>query len=220
MNKGYLVIGDIHGCANSLRSLMNKISREILSNRLLVFIGDYIDRGPNSKKVVEILLELEELYSCIFLRGNHEQMLLDALHKGKETLWFTNGGQDTLRSYGVDKANEIDDAHKEFYRNTRLYFETPDFFFVHAGVSPFKTIEQSIEEHQTEEFLWTRSHLNADCSKWEKTVVFGHTPITEVHFQKNKIGIDTGCVYTGRGMGKLTALKLPEKEIIQQNCID
>lgn len=220
MKEKYLVIGDIHGCAGSLIKLINKIGVKELSGRIIVFIGDYIDRGPDSMGVVDFLLKLSEKYHCIFLRGNHEQMLLDALQKNKEQLWFINGGRHTLNSYGVSQVAEIPSIHQEFYFKTKLYYDTSEYFFVHAGICPSKKISQSITDNDPEEFLWTRSHLDTECTIWEKTVVFGHTPVTEVVMGKNKIGLDTGCVYSDRGLGKLTAIKLPENEIIQQSCSD
>jgi len=218
MKEKYLVIGDIHGCAGSLKKLIKKIGKKELSRRIIVFIGDYIDRGPDSKGVVDFLLKLSTVYNCTFLRGNHEQMLLDSLQENKEKLWFVNGGLDTLGSYGVSKAQEIPSSHQNFYLATKLYHDTTDYFFVHAGISPKKKISQSITDNDPDEFLWTRSHLDTECTRWEKTVVFGHTPVSEVVMEKNKIGLDTGCVYPDRGLGKLTAIKLPEKEIIQQSC--
>lgn len=218
MKEKYLVIGDIHGCVGPLKKLIKKIGGDELSKRILIFIGDYIDRGPDSMGVVEFLLKLSEKYNCVFLRGNHEQMLLDALQKGKEQLWFINGGQQTLSSYGVNHVTEIPSCHRDFYFATKLYYDSANYFFVHAGISPMKKVSQSITDNDPDEFLWTRSHLDAECYKWEKTVVFGHTPVSEVIMKKNQIGLDTGCVYSESGLGKLTAIKLPEKEIIQQSC--
>lgn len=191
-------------------------------DRQFVFIGDYIDRGPDSRKVVDRLLELGKEIDCIFLRGNHEQMLLDAVNNDKQSLWIMNGGQTTLDSYQIsaDSADFPAD-HWEFYENTRMYYNTEDYFFVHAGLSPAKTIQQSLEdEREVKEFLWERSHLNAMQTPWEKTVVFGHTPRPDPLQKDRMIGIDTGCVYKQRGFGTLTAVTLPEEEFIQQDCLD
>lgn len=191
-------------------------------DRQFIFVGDYIDRGPNSRKVVDRLLELQQEVDCIFLRGNHEQMLLDALNSGNRSLWIMNGGRTTLDSYDItDLSSGFPEDHLSFYENTRLYYNTEDYFFVHAGVSPAKTIEESIDNNSAaQEFLWERSHLNAIETAWEKKVVFGHTPRPRPLKKDRMIGIDTGCVFKKRGLGKLTAVKLPEEEFIQQECLD
>ncbi|NGP89035.1 serine/threonine protein phosphatase [Aliifodinibius halophilus] len=203
-----------------MEALLKKLAP--YKDRQFVFVGDYIDRGPNSRGVVNRLLELRNEVHTIYLRGNHEQMLLDAIHKNKRSMWMMNGGRTTLQSYGgISEAADIPDQHLDFYKNTQMYFETDNYFFVHAGLSPAKTIAQSInEENEVKEFLWERSHLNAFETAWEKTVVFGHTPTEQPVQRKNMIGIDTGCVYSRKGYGKLTAVKLPEEEFIQQESID
>jgi len=191
-------------------------------DRQFVFVGDYIDRGPNSKKVVDRLIEFKSEVDSVFLRGNHEQMLLDARFNGNFSLWMMNGGRRTLQSYGIEgKSVNIPEEHLDFYNSTQLYYETEDYFFVHAGLSPAKTIKESInDDDEVKEFLWERSHLNASETPWEKTVVFGHTPRPNPLKKDSMLGIDTGCVYDRVGYGKLTAVALPEEEFIQQVCID
>lgn len=215
-----IAIGDIHGCLESMEGLLEKLSR--YKDRQFVFVGDYIDRGPASKEVVDRLLELKEEVDCVFLRGNHEQMLLDAVKNNNRSLWMMNGGRSTLASYDMDnRIKEFPDEHWQFYEETRMFYETDDYFFVHAGLSPAKTIAQSLEdEEDQQEFLWERSHLNAFETPWEKTVVFGHTPRPHPLKKDQMIGIDTGCVYDRVGYGKLTAAILPEEEFIQQICLD
>jgi serine/threonine protein phosphatase 1 len=216
----YVAIGDIHGCARSLEALLDKLSEH--NSRKYIFVGDYIDRGPDSKGVVDLLLDFREQQDCVFLRGNHEQMLLDAVDIGELDLWLSNGGRQTLISYQTEGEEfDISKAHLEFYKNTRFFYDTPDYFFVHAGISPSKTISECIEdEEEVKEFLWERSHLNAFETPWEKTLVFGHTP-RPFPIQRNKmIGIDTGCVYESLGYGKLTAVLLPERAFVQQTCLD
>lgn len=219
----YIAIGDIHGCYRSIAALLEKLE-PYFDSRRFIFIGDYIDRGPASKQVVDLMLEFRNSADCIFLRGNHEQMLLDAVRKKNMSLWLMNGGGSTIDSYGGRRSRlELPEDHLEFYNNTLLYHDTPDFFFVHAGISPSKTIAESLEENeqrQEQEFLWERSHLNAFETVWEKTVVFGHTPQPQPLQKDHMLGIDTGCVYSRTGFGKLTAVKLPEVEFIQQGCLD
>ena len=216
----HIAIGDIHGCFHSMKALLEKL--EPYYDRQFVFVGDYIDRGPGSKQVVDYLLDFKDKVDCVFLRGNHEQMLLDAFQKDQKNMWFMNGGRATIASYeSKDGDMELPDEHREFYENTRLYYDTENYFFVHAGLSPAKTIADSIEdENEIQEFLWERSHLNAFETPWEKTVVFGHTPQPKPIQKKNMIGIDTGCVYDRVGYGKLTAVLLPEEEFLQQKAID
>ena len=216
----FIAIGDIHGCLQSLKGLLKKLSD--YTNHTYLFVGDYIDRGPDSKGVVDRLLDFREEQECIFLRGNHEQMLLDACYKDNLDMWLMNGGKSTLKSYGSTYNNlNIPDEHLEFYRDTKLFYDSEDYLFVHAGLSPEKTIEDSLGNKDLHgDFLWERSHLNAFDTPWEKTVVFGHTPRPHPIRKPNMLGIDTGCVYDSLGYGKLTAVVLPEQDFVQQICLD
>lgn len=216
----YVAIGDIHGCLESLKSLIGKL--EPYTDRQFIFIGDYIDRGPHSKEVVDYLLNLQQEVDCVFLRGNHEQMLLKAIQQDQPKLWLMNGGRATLKSYGLqDLSQSLPEPHVAFYQQTKMFFETRDYFFVHGGISPAKTIKESLQnEAEVQEYLWERSHLDAFETPWEKTVVFGHTPRPHPINKEKMIGIDTGCVFDRMGYGKLTAVKLPEEEFIQQICLD
>lgn len=220
MSQKIVAIGDIHGCVRSLKTLWNNLKPH--KDAIHVFIGDYIDRGPDSKGVVDFLLEIQYDRKCIFLRGNHEQMLLNALHSGDHELWMYNGGEMTLQSYdNPKKISDISSDHLAFYENTHHFYESDEYFFVHAGAPPHQTLEESKHDPKSNHyFLWGRDHLNAFEVPWEKTVVFGHTP-RPYPIQKNRmIGIDTGCVYSELGYGKLTAVVLPEKEFIQQKSLD
>lgn len=180
------------------------------------FVGDYVDRGPNTKAVISRLLALAEEHQCTFLRGNHEALMLDYLDHGAYELWGMNGGVATLRSYsnGTLKPG-IPDDHVAFIRQTRLHYDTPDFFFVHAGLRPHLTIAQNLEQFGENVFLWERSHLDADTLAWEKPVVCGHTPRPEPLNRDKLIDIDTGCVYHMHPqMGHLTAVRLPERAFV------
>lgn len=221
-SNGFIAIGDVHGCPQSLKALLGKLDEEELSARKIVFVGDYIDRGPDSKGVVDFLLGFRREHDCVFIRGNHEQMMLDAVDQGNMGPWMMNGAGDTLRSYGISRElKELPDSHMAFYRDTKLYYETEEYFFVHAGLSPGITIRQALEKESTiRQFLWERSHLAAPETAWEKTVVFGHTPKHEPVVRDRMIGIDTGCVYGSMGYGILTAALLPEVEFVQQACLD
>jgi len=196
------VVGDIHGCLKPLQRLLAKIEPE--PDEEVVFIGDYIDRGPQAREVVDYLLSLP--FSCVFLRGNHEQMLLDFLAGQNEEVFLLNGGAATLRSYGGD-ADNIPAEHLRFFRSLRLQYETPDFLFVHAGMRPLVPLEQQ----EAKDLLWIRQEFYQFVGTFPKPVVFGHTPLKQVMLAADRVGIDTGCVYGG----KLTCVKLPQREILQ-----
>jgi len=211
---GLIAIGDIHGCACTLDALLERLAPT--PNDHLVFVGDYVDRGPDSKGVIDRLIALRETYSCTFLRGNHEALMMGYFDHSEYDLWRINGGIATLNSYlNEDHHLVIPSAHLDFVHDTELYLDTPSFFFVHAGIRPERTVAESIEEEDEEVFLWERGHLKAHTLVWEKTVVCGHTPQEEPINIEKLLNIDTGCVYyMHRGLGHLTAVRLPEREFI------
>lgn len=210
-----IAIGDIHGCAKSLDGLLDRL--DLSADNTLVFVGDYIDRGPNSKGVIDRLLKLRTTHDCIFLRGNHERFMLDYLNEGALNLWSMNGGVATIQSYQSNSATstEFPSEHVEFVRNTELYYETDEYFFVHGGLKPQFTIAENLERFGEDMFLWERNHLDADTVAWEKTVVCGHTPRPDPINRERLIMIDTGCVYDMHpGLGRLTAVRLPERSFV------
>lgn len=221
-SRRYIAIGDVHGCADSLKRLMEQLDPQINERSVLVFLGDYVDRGPDSRGVIEYLLQLREEKDCIFIRGNHDQMMLDAIDKGNRALWMQNGGGTTLESYGLGPdSSEIPQEHRDFLRNTRLYWDTPLYLFVHGGIDPSKSVDEAIADDRDKfSFMWERSHINSLSNEWEKTVVFGHTPMTEPLIRDRMIGLDTGCVYRDQGYGILSAMILPQMDLIQQECTD
>ena len=196
------VIGDIHGCLQPLQRLLTKIA--VQPGDGVIFIGDYIDRGPQSQEVVEYLLTLP--YQCVFLLGNHEKMLLDYLDGADQGLYLANGGQETLQSYGGHPAN-IPPTHLRFFRDLRPMYETTDYLFVHAGIRPLVPMEKQ----NVGDLVWIRQEFFQFIGRFSKPIVFGHTPLRQVLMAPDRIGIDTGCVYGG----KLTCLKLPSREVIQ-----
>lgn len=216
MTDQIVAIGDVHGCAKTLKTLWKRL--EPYEDYVHLFVGDYIDRGPDSKEVIDFLLEVKQDRKTVFLRGNHELMLLHSLKTGSSRNWMMNGGQSTLDSYGKNTSlSDIPDSHIDFFKKTRLYYETEKYFFVHAGIPPSMTVEEAKEDKSTHDyFYWGREHLNAFEPPWEKTVVFGHTPQPFPIQQSRMIGIDTGCVYNRPGLGKLTAVRLPEKKFMHQ----
>jgi len=211
---GLIAIGDIHGCVRTLDILLERLAPA--ADDHLVFMGDYIDRGPDSKGVIDRLLSLRETHTRTFLRGNHEALMLGYIDHGEYDLWRINGGISTLNSYlNADHHLVIPPAHLDFIRATELYLDTPSFFFVHAGIRPGDTIAESIARGDDKLFLWERSHLKAGKLAWEKTVVCGHTPQEEPLNRDHLINVDTGCVYyMHRGLGSLTAVRLPERTFV------
>jgi serine/threonine protein phosphatase 1 len=173
----------------------------------LVFLGDYIDRGPQSFEVVAYLADLNQRYAnTIFLKGNHEQMLEKYLSGEDRITYLVNGGQQTLESYMNRPRPEgepaIPSTHLEFFKSLQIYHETQKYIFVHAGLKN----KVPLEKQKTEDLLWIRRRFIESKYDYGKMVVFGHTPLHEPLLLPNKIGIDTGAVYGNR----LTCVRLPE----------
>ena len=204
-------IGDIHGSFDQLKELIQKIPIDFVDDTL-VFIGDYIDRGPDSVEVIDYLLELKHRHpGIIFLKGNHEDMLEKFLDGTDRFTYLLNGGQETLDSYlrafKSAGAFPIPSDHMAFFKSLRLYYETEAYIFVHAGLRP----KVPLASQETEDLLWIRDKFIYSRYHFGKTVIFGHTPLEEPLVEANKIGIDTGAVY-GHA---LTCVQLPEIEFIQ-----
>ncbi len=225
-------IGDVHGCARTLDALLHRLGADaggsLRPSDTLVFVGDYIDRGPDSAGVIDRAIALEAASeagtgpTCVFLRGNHDQMMLDYIDgKGDPELWWANGGRTTLQSYENRREWSIPTPHIEFLRRTALIDERDGFIFVHAGLNPAKTIAGNLADPDPETLLWSRRHLQADLSRWETPVVCGHTPVTEPIDTPKLIDIDTGAVFVTRdGLGRLTAVALPERRFIAVETVD
>jgi serine/threonine protein phosphatase 1 len=217
---GIFAIGDVHGCARSLDALLDKLGAT--ADDHLVFVGDYVDRGPSSRQVIERLLRLEEEASrgtaprCTFLRGNHDQMMLDWVDYGEIELWRPNGAFSTLASYSESGVGlTVPDKHVDFLRRTKLYLDTTDYCFVHAGLNPDISVAENLRFETAQTFLWTRGHFAA-ARRWEKTVVCGHTPQSEPLIEPDLIDIDTGCCFNHHPRyGKLSAIQLPELVVTQ-----
>src|SRR5574337_549574 len=195
------VIGDIHGCLDPLRRLIAQLRPSEADE--VIFLGDYVDRGPDSKGVIDYLLTLSGRYT--FLMGNHERMFLDFLQGKERALFLYNGGAATLESYGG--LRQIAATHLAFLDRFKPYYETQDYFFVHAGIRP----EIPLQQQDERDLLWIREEFYAYSGRFPKTVVFGHTPMREVLMDEDRIGIDTACVYGN----KLTCLILPSRDVIQ-----
>ena len=205
MKKIY-AIGDIHGSYDRLKTLMAKIPIN-RSRDTLVFIGDYIDRGPHSVEVVDYLIRLKSHFSeVIFLKGNHEDMLDKFINGTDRFTYLLNGGQQTLDSYLAKPVQSeffpIPPDHMEFFNSLRLFYETEKFIFVHAGLRP----RVPLESQKTEDLLWIRDKFISSRYDFGKRVIFGHTPLKKPLVEPNKIGIDTGAVYGNA----LTCVQLPD----------
>ena len=200
----FFAIGDIHGNLSHLELLMEKIKPALNPQRdTLVFLGDYIDRGPDSKGVVDFVLRLRtELPHVVCLKGNHEALFLDWYLNGRDyDLYLYNGGGATIRSYSREGELKIPQGHLDFFTSLRLYYETEQYIFVHAGLR--RGIP--LQEQDPHDLVWIRDEFILSPHDFGKVVVFGHTPLQKVFVAPNKIGIDTGAVYGGA----LTCLELP-----------
>ena len=202
------VIGDIHGCAKALRTVIDTIAPE--PDDEIIFLGDYIDRGPNSKNVVEQIIALTNECRVVALRGNHEIMLQGvAVHGLDDQLWLANGGNATMASYG-GKISKMPDSHLDFFKGLRAYYETTDSIFVHAGY------DHTIEMHRQDEMATYWMHLTPPFPPPHvsgKRVFVGHTP------QASGMALDLGhlvCLDTYCfGGGYLTAMDLATMDVIQ-----
>jgi len=170
----FFAIGDIHGCFTALKKVV-EVS-EIKTSDTIIFLGDYIDRGPQSKQIIDWIIELGKKYSVIALRGNHELMMLNSRYNGHSlSNWLYNGGAQTLDSYNIGDDMgwhlKIPDEHWAFFEATQKYYEVENFICVHAGLTPGVELEEQTEgsifwEHRHEPVLYKKG----------KIVVCGHTP--------------------------------------------
>jgi len=206
--KKIFVVGDIHGCLEMLKRLIDKIEWDPANDRL-IFIGDYIDRGENSKGVIDYILKLKENTSLIqCLIGNHEQMFLDYLSGVDPESSLLNGGLSTLKSYEKARQSQnnplIPYSHLDFFSSLLPMIELERYYIVHAGFRP----HISIEDQDLNDMMWIREEFIYSDYYFGKVVIFGHTPFHSPVIMKNKIGIDTGAVFGNY----LTCLELPEEK--------
>jgi serine/threonine protein phosphatase 1 len=198
-------VGDIHGCFDKLIALMGKIDIK-WGREKLIFLGDYIDRGPDSFEVVEYLIDLKKQHpNIVFLKGNHEEMLENFLSGNNRLGYLSDGGQQTLDSYIAHRKGmtfPVPEEHLDFFRSLVLFHETDHYIFVHAGLEKGLPLERQ----DPEVLLWIRDPFVRSGADFGKRVVFGHTPFSEPLVEANKIGIDTGAVFSNR----LTCVRLPD----------
>lgn len=210
------VVGDIHGRDDLLRALHGMIVEDANAHpardRVVVYLGDYVDRGPGSFQVLEMLLRKPlRGFASVFLRGNHEEMMLRFLDGPADPNWLFNGGDATVASYGVAvcwkdfqppelerlrvRLNDaVPPEHVAFLEDLRLYHEEGDYAFVHAGLRP----GVPIDKQSPREMVWIRDLFLRSKADFGKRVVHGHTITTEPEVRHNRIGIDTGAFCSGR----------------------
>jgi serine/threonine protein phosphatase 1 len=208
-------IGDVHGRADLLEPLLDAVLTDAASASLpmVIGLGDYVDRGPDSRRVIDLLVDLsrQPAVEVRCLRGNHEQALLDFLANAEVGPgWARHGGADTLRSYGVaatephadrsawrDTRDAFDDAlpgaHRAFLESTRFCLVSGDYFFSHAGARP----DAPLNEQAPQDLMWIRETFLADARPLEKMMVHGHSPAETVHLDHRRIGLDTGAYASG-----------------------
>lgn len=219
-------ISDVHGCAKTLDALLQHIGPG--ADDTLFFLGDYIDRGPDSKGVVDKLLELERsAVPTICLRGNHEELLLRALaDEERRDNWIFNGGSATIESYRQQGAFDLSKEHRDFYQRLPFYYQSDAYLLVHAGVN-FKAPLPLEDQHS---LVWIRGWYDRIDRQWlnNRFIVHGHTPIPKLEVIRMRdqmdqlpvIDIDCGCVFDSPYYRHLCALELDTKELYFQPNID
>lgn len=220
-------ISDIHGCAKTFEALLHKI--EFNQHDELYLLGDYVDRGPDSKAVIDHILHLQQTgYTVKCLRGNHEENLLRSLTNAEqEALWLDkNGGRHTLQSFGISAIKRLPAHYLDFFRQLEYYFLVDNYILVHGGLNfdipdPFQ---------DKESLLWIRDwykDINYDWLK-NRIIIHGHTPMPQEHILLLReniniisvLDIDNGCVFQREGLHQLCAFELNSQTLIFQENID
>lgn len=209
------VIGDIHGYYKPLSIILHTIKPS--KSDMVITLGDYIDRGPQSKEVIDTLINLSKKTQLVSIRGNHEQMLLDCLTDPNSDfkLWNSNGAGATFRSYGLPATREnvqyLPKSHINFFQNTLEIAESDDYIFVHGGLDP----TADLDKQNPDIVLWKRFE-KAKPHKSGKCYIVGHTPVDSGIPQDKgfAIDIDTGIISTN---GWLSCLTLETGAVLQVN---
>lgn len=231
--KRRIVIGDIHGCSRTLAGLIeNKIKPAPEDD--IYFVGDYIDRGPRSREVLDYIMALiGKGFNVYPLKGNHEDMLLNSFSNRQNfDIWWNNGAADTLRSFNIAEFSHynpgslhtIPEKYIRFLSSLPLYYDLKDYIIVHAGLD----LSQENIFNDTGALLWKREINNIHLLRQDTIIIHGHTPVPldiikeSLSTEGNLIyTIDAGCVYKGHpGYGYLAALDLNSKTLYYQENID
>ena len=201
-------IGDIHGCVDRLTALHTIIQQDIANHAvvetLLIHLGDYVDRGPDSAGVLELLAGTiaPAVNRRVDLQGNHEVMMLSALSgdEGAAVIWLDNGGDATLHSYGVNAGTDpegwaaiIPAPHRHWISTRQITHREGGYLFVHAGIRPGRKIHRQ----SPDDLLWIREPFLSSTASHPFVIVHGHTPAAAPEIRANRIGIDTGAVMGG-----------------------
>lgn len=220
--KRVFIIGDIHGCCKTFKKMIfEKIN--IRSTDEIYCLGDYVDRGPDSKGVIDFILDLRNKgYQIHTLRGNHEQMLLESdIDEFTRDLWMRNGGNHTLRSFRKKSVSAFEAKYLEFFEQTSYFVQTNDFILVHAGLN-FNAPNPLLD---FEAMMWIRDFWTDKDFLNGRILIHGHTPLKRDALLaqpfENIIDIDGGCVFKERtGYGSLFALNFFEKHFLEMRNID
>lgn len=232
-------IGDVHGMRKEFEKLWKQVG--FTKEDTIVMVGDYIDRGPDAKGVIDSIMECQvDGYHIITLMGNHEHMAIASIEQNSilgmrpdevQAMWTfpRNGGPSTLKSFGITISEDVldengllsvklDSKYMRFMKSCKLVYETEDYIFVHAGLRPY---DNEPMKQLPVDMLWIREPFVNTKFNFGKKVVFGHTTTNYLNSDNSltpykdefKIGIDTGCVFKQHG-GKLTCVRLPDEEFI------
>lgn len=229
------VISDIHGCYDEFNALLKQVHYDPSQDELIL-LGDYVDRGPKSKQVIEQIINLRQEHQIVVLKGNHDAMMVKALTHDVEEYdlhWIRNGGIQTLASY-LDITYDGDQMdwlayardkqwmrshymhHLRFLDELPLSYEVPGYIFVHAGINPDVPDWRNQSER---DFMWIRDPFYTRPTALQDIVVFGHTPVQYLQDEPgiwmdprgDKIGIDGGCAYGAQ----LNLLEISEEGCLQ-----
>jgi serine/threonine protein phosphatase 1 len=222
MNTRRFVIPDIHGCARTLAALLFDVLKLTVQDKVY-FLGDYVDRGPRSKEVLDQIINLQQKgFTLHLLRGNHEEMLLRACGSIEYyRVWIMNGGKETLASFSIEDPCEVPSEYRTLCATLPCYMDLHDCILVHAGLNnavpdPFSDVEY---------MLWSRAGAPSQQNLGQKRIISGHTPVSRERIKQsimtNHILLDNGCVYKNEPLlGTLAALELDTLSLYFQHNID
>ncbi len=223
-----IAISDIHGCYRSFSALLGQLN--LSSEDELYLLGDFVDRGPGSKAVLDTIFEMREMGHTVYcLRGNHEQMLLDSLKNTQDFInWVDSwGGRQTLESFGANVAADIPRHYLAFFENLDWYFQVDDFILVHAGLDFYNNDPLKPSDDMIYLRNWY-SHIDHDWLRG-RIIIHGHTPTAKRRiqamldnlFRLPVLDIDGGCFAKHLpGMGHLCAFDLTNYQLFFQENID